>query len=279
MSASVQRLASLLGGIRWELRSARVHSSDIYSFWRLAADVLLFRVLRVLPVLAHVGRVRQVRLDGAVISYRLNRGDLQSIREVWFEETYRVPFGELPSSVLDLGANIGLASIWLARQYDCEVIAVEPEPANADLARRNYALNGVRGAVVEAAIGPRDETLPFAIDRASNLGSLRAAAEGRAVVDVVVRTPQSVMQEFGLDSIDLCKLDIEGGEQALLLEGDATWLRSVRGVLAELHHGLIDGPKVVAAVEAQGLRFHPAGVDGLKTDYFVASTNPPGPAA
>lgn len=254
-------------GLTWELAKARRHASDTRSLVRLWIDILLFRVLFLLPRLGVRCRLRTVRLDGASITYRLNRGDIQSIREVWYLQAYRVPFGPNPKTVLDLGANIGLTSVWLARMYDCaHVVGVEPDPENAALARRNLAQNGVRGEIIEAAVGPCNGKAPFATSSHSNLGSL--VGLGGATLDVAVRDPQSLLDEAGLGAVDLCKLDIEGGEGPLLLEGDGAWLTGVRSVIAELHETVIDANAVIAAIEAGGLRYYPAGADGRKLDFF-----------
>lgn len=77
-------------GLLWELAGACRHASDLRSLLRLGGDLLLFRVLHFFPRLAEKPRLRRICLDGATISYRLNRGDIQSIREVWFSEAYRV---------------------------------------------------------------------------------------------------------------------------------------------------------------------------------------------
>ena len=256
-------------GLWWELAAARRHASDARSLVRLWIDILLFRVLFVLPRLGVRARPRTVRLDGASITYRLNRGDIQGIREVWYLEAYRIPFGPKPRTVLDLGANIGLTCVWLGRTYGCEqVVGVEPDPENVALARRNLAQNGIRGEIIEAAVGPRNEMAAFSKSNHSNLGSL--VVLGGATVDVAVRDPQSLLAEAGLETVDLCKLDIEGGEGPLLLEGDGTWLSAVRSVIAELHETVIDANAVIAALEAGGLRYYPAGADGGKLEFFRA---------
>lgn len=256
-------------GVAWELAKARQHASDTRSLVRLCIDILLFRVLFLLPRIAVRGRLRTVRLDGASITYRLNRGDIQGIREVWYLQAYRVPFGPEPRTVLDLGANIGLTSVWLARTYGCDrVVGVEPDPENVALARRNLAQNGVRGEIIEAAVGPSNGTAPFARSSHSNLGSL-VLLQG-PTVDVAVRDPQSLLAEAGLGTVDLCKLDIEGGEGPLLLEGDGAWLSAVRSLIAELHETVIDATAVIAAIEARGLRYYPAGADGRQLEFFSA---------
>jgi len=257
----------------WELAAARRHASDTRSFVRLSTDILLFRVLFVFPRLAIRARPRTVRLDGASITYRLNRGDIQGIREVWYLEAYRIPFGPSPRTVLDLGANIGLTCVWLAQTYGCDrLLGVEPDPENVVLARRNLAQNGIHGEIVEAAVGPRNGTAPFARSDHSNLGSL-IATRG-ATVDVAVRDPRSLLAEAGMQSVDLCKMDIEGGEGPLLLEGDGAWLSDVRSIIAELHETVIDAGAVVATLEAGGLRYYPAGADGRKLEFFSADDAP-----
>ncbi|MGH2898718.1 MAG: FkbM family methyltransferase [Solirubrobacteraceae bacterium] len=265
-----RRPQGFAAGVWRELAAAARHCSDRRSLARLCSDIVLFRVLFVLPSLATTSRTRTIRLDGASITYRLNRGDIQGIREVWFEEAYRVPFGPGPRTVLDLGANIGLTSLWLAHRYRCEcVLAVEPDPSNVMIARRNLADNNVSGVIVEAAAGPSDGIAAFARSRASNLGALVPRPEAEATVDVRVLTPGSILSNAGLDSVDLCKLDIEGAEGALLLTGDTAWLDGVGSMLAELHADRIDVAAVIAAIETRGLRRHPAGVDGRKTEFFV----------
>ncbi len=240
---------------------------------RLWTDILLFRVLLVVPGLGARARPRTVRLDGATITYRLNRGDIQGIREVWYERAYRIPFGPAPRTVLDLGANIGLTSVWLSRTYGCDlIVGVEPDHENVVLARRNFADNGVRGEIIEAAIAPCNGTAPFGASSQFNLGSL-VMFEGKTV-EVDTRDPQSILADAGIEGVDLCKLDIEGGEGPLLLEGDTGWLRMVRSVIAELHDTVIDAHAVVAALEAGGLRHFPAGVDGRKLEFFTALGGP-----
>jgi hypothetical protein len=117
---------------------------------RLVGDVLLYRVLRVLR-LPHENQARCIQLrTGEEVSYRLNRGDIQSIREVLLEEVYRLPFPLEPRVVVDLGANIGLTSLYFGRGGPEVLLAVEADTENATLARRNLDSPGAR--VVEAAI-------------------------------------------------------------------------------------------------------------------------------
>ena len=130
--------ASLQTYLRDLWASARL-GADVRSRLRLIVDFTLSRVIGVVPITQR-NRRRTVRFcDGVTIRYRLNKGDLHSIREVWFNEDYRLPFKHSSGILLDLGANMGMASVWLCKKYPfTEVIAVEPDPAKAELVRDNF---------------------------------------------------------------------------------------------------------------------------------------------
>lgn len=199
--------------------------------------------------------------DGSVISYRLNRGDLQSIREVWLDEEYRLPVDAAPfDTLVDLGANIGLTSLWLARTYGFKkVVAVEPSPENAEIVRINLRNNGLTGEVVEAAVGARNGTAHFAASPESNQGRLSTGdSDG---FDVAVVTVDSVLKAGDIDGvIDVLKLDIEGGEEDLV-QGNLQWLSRVRRIVAELHPAIVNTDCVIEAFKDSGLEFIPGSGD------------------
>src|SRR5687768_11020068 len=70
-----------------------------------------------------------------------------------------LPAGAI-SRVLDLGANIGLASaFFLSRFPGCRVVAVEPDPQNAAVCRRNLEPFGERAVLIQGAVWANDARL------------------------------------------------------------------------------------------------------------------------
>jgi FkbM family methyltransferase len=240
-----------LRGIAREVAGASRIAADLRSFARLALDAILYRLLRFLPP---TNRRRHVRLRGGVrITYRLNRGDFQGVREVWMQEAYRLPRNPgTVHSVVDLGANIGLASVYLARHHGARrVLAVEPVHENAQLAALNLRQNGVSGEVLEAAVATYEGTAPFIAAEASNVGHL-----GPGGNEVQTVTMESVLGRLaGL--ADVVKLDIEGAEEDLLKDGG--WLQRVRVLVAEFHPDRVDYPGLVRLVCEKGFEYVPAG--------------------
>jgi FkbM family methyltransferase len=261
------RLRQTAAGVAHELRGGFTIAADTRSFLRFASDVFLSRLIRVVPLASH-NRLRSIRVRGAVLlQYRLNRADMQSIREVWIDECYRLPFDLVPERMVDLGAHIGLTSLWFATRYGCkDVIAVEPLPANAHLVRLNLESNRVKAQVVEGAVGVCDGTARFHDGLESNMGHL-ASDGGREVLVFSMETLLGRLPSGA--SVDVVKMDIEGGEGPLLRENLA-WLGRVRSVIAEFHPHRIDTTAAIKSIESQGFRYIPAhsvSVDSM--DAFV----------
>jgi len=244
------KLLAIFPNLLSEWRACARMSADSRSALRLGFDFALSRLLFLLPK-NRAGALRKVRFKGGVeLCYRLNKGDLHGIREVWFDEAYRLPFDDPSGTLLDLGANIGLTSVWLAKRYEfSRVIAVEPDPSNAKLVRRNLELNRINGEVVEAAIGPREGTATFERSGSSNLG--RLSEHG---VAVAMTTVDAILQKTACQRFGLVKIDIEGGEEQLF-DGPTGWLAATNALIAEFHPALADCSRIVETISKHGFEY------------------------
>lgn len=233
---------------------------------RYCADTVIYRLLRLVPSAASDRLRTIVLLDGTRISYRRNRGDIQSLREVWLAPTYEPPFatGTL-DVVVDAGANIGFATLYFARRHGARTcVAVEPDASNASLLRRNLEQNGIDAVVLEAAVGGADGTASFASSRESNLGRLTPGG-----VSVRVLSMPSVLRSLGDRRVDMLKVDIEGGEGDLFA-ADTGWLDRVDAIMMEFHPNAAAVAPIVARIERHGLRHIPVNsVRWGTTDSFV----------
>lgn len=248
-------------------------SGSYASFLRLALDFPLSRMLRFLPR-AWRNRPRLIRLrDNTVLQYRLNRGDLWSLREVWIFEAYRLPFqvdsNALPV-VVDLGCNIGFTSLWISRRYQVNTfVAVEPDASNCAIAEQNFTANNLAVELITAAVGASDGEAYFEASESSNMGSLQA--QGTTKVRLV--SMATVLGTLGAgEKIDLLKIDIEGGEQELLM-GELSWLDRVRAIIIEFHPEYVDYPLLCERIVACGFTYIPGGSSFPDSmDAFVRAT-------
>jgi FkbM family methyltransferase len=174
-------------------------------------------------------------------------------REVCYTGVYEPQETQLASLILsrgdvfvDIGANWGYftlaASHWTGPSG--RVVAFEPHPRLFDLLRRNLALNGLRG--VEAhrvAVSDCRGSLAFTAfrDDGDNWGLSRTALRGEVAdfnADAVAL--DDVLDASGIERVQLTKIDVEGGEAAVLA-GMRRGLRAgrYRYILIECHPRLL----------------------------------------
>jgi FkbM family methyltransferase len=164
------------------------------------------------------------RLRGSAVRVIIRHGtpDVVTLGEVFHDHQYvppepverRLAEHGAPCEVLDLGANVGLfGAFCLARWPSARITAYEPDPENVAVLERCVAANAGadRWRVVHAAAGTEAGEADF-VAGLSSLSHLVADGPGGGrsvrvrVEDVLPRMSKS----------DLVKIDIEGGEWALL---------------------------------------------------------------
>jgi FkbM family methyltransferase len=159
----------------------------------------------------------RLRDSGVSIAIRHKTPDVLVLDELISQHEYELPAEIehcLPSAprVADLGANIGLFGAWILGHFpDAEIVGIEPDPGNAAVHRLAIAANrNDRWRLVEAAASTAPGTLRLA---AGTYATSHTARPGETAIEV------NAVDAFPiLEQTDLIKLDIEGGEWALIAD-------------------------------------------------------------
>jgi FkbM family methyltransferase len=204
----------------------------------------------------------ELRSSRRPIYLRHNTADRFVLHEVFYEGHYELPepvhaflttLGR-PPEIVDLGANIGLFSVLMAARFpNARITAFEPDETNAAVFRRTMAENdlGRSWRLVAAAASNRAGRVPFVSGEysRSRIGPGGAGADVEAV-DVFP----------DLERADFAKIDIEGGEWAILQDERFAVLETPVLVL-EYHADLFDtgDPResALAAVTRAGYHYRP----------------------
>jgi FkbM family methyltransferase len=197
---------------------------------------------------------------------------LSAHQEIFVEEIYRFPFEGDSPSIVDLGANIGLATLWFKRQYPgARIVALEPDPDVFACLERNVRQNRLAGLeLVNKAAWSEDATLRFVQDgadggRAADPADARLA-DRRQVVEV-----QALAIEPFLAGrpIDFLKIDIEGAE-AVVLAACRAHLPRIRWLFVE-YHARKGQPSelggIVEVIESAGFRLHVESLGARKRPF------------
>ncbi|MGW7574966.1 amino acid adenylation domain-containing protein [Streptomyces sp. NPDC054765] len=193
--------------------------------------------------------------------------------------------------VVDVGANIGLFSLWAHRQADgVRLLSIEPNPDVLPFLRSNLELNSVDSEVVPVALTDRvgsEELTSFpqltylsglgaGRERAAaglvqshyrntvigdgdlaeeELSSLLAAAESRLEATshtVATTTLSTLFEERGLDHVDLLKINTEGAELEVLRGVRPEHWSRVRQVCLEVERASVVGAEIKTLLAEAG---------------------------
>ncbi len=151
--------------------------------------------------------------------------------------------------ILDVGANIGIYELYLHRLFpDAKIVALEPNRYNREILCSTLEINNLAHKV---------EVLPYALadingimkfqdtDGFSTMGrlqekgnvveSVKSDLNACPTVDVETRTLDWLVEEQGLGSVDLIKVDVEGCEYFMLMGATSTIKKYKPRLLVEIH--------------------------------------------
>lgn len=138
--------------------------------------------------------------------------------------------------VYDVGAHVGFLATLAARLAGASgrVICFEPLPGNQKSLAHNAALNGFGNVtVIPAALGDTEGTASFTVGKDVGWGKLGEA--GTETISVRVHRLSEAASHYSLPKPDVIKIDIEGGETAMLAGAEELIQKYRPRLFIELH--------------------------------------------
>lgn len=144
--------------------------------------------------------------------------------------------------ILDIGANIGMISLALARRYpDAQLYAFEPGPHQAELFRRTIEKNGLESRIQlnQTALSDTCSEASFAVhsgEHASGDGLLDTGRCGECqYITIKTETLDYWWGKNGKPRIDIVKIDVEGAELLVMRGGKDFFFRMRPPIVFEIH--------------------------------------------
>ena len=243
------KLILRLGLLGSQLRFARQRSSSLRQCLRL------FYYTGIKPRLAFRGLARfspekilsfnlKVSGQGSFQVYARDNGLEVVTIEEFFSSHWKLVPPNLPplqpAVVYDLGANVGISSLFFADLYPgATVYGFEPLPRNYEVCSMNYR-NLPKGRLFPWAIGARTGTAVFECQNDPRGGRLESSTHDlrhlptTKRIEVEVVSVDDLVRIKGLEPPDFLKIDVEGAELDVL-NGLGEQSRSIRRIFVETH--------------------------------------------
>ena len=231
--------------------------------------------------------MRQLTLPDGLLVFSLNADETRFVhREVFGDRCYLQHGIELNDGdcVFDVGANIGLSSVFFHRERKgVRIYAIEPSPAAFECLKANIELHGVDARVFECGLSSESGTAEFTFYPANTVcsgfrvnletdrGTTKTYMVNRGLspqaADMFVgllfkkttfpcrlRTLSEIVDEERVTRIDLLKIDAERSEREILAGIRAEHWGLIRQVAIEVQDEVGGLDEVLCLLEEHGFQ-------------------------
>lgn len=228
----------------------KIIKSTIYAFCEFASGTRIGRYFIYEMLQITMERVQTVSYGGVVLGFPTPN----SLCE-WRAETFATKEPEtlewidsLPeNSILwDVGANIGLYSVYAAKKKNCRVWAFEPSVFNLELLARSISVNQLTDLICIVPVALSNRLAPSNMRMTSTQwgGALSTFGQdfgwdGKSIRPVFSFKTLGLSMEDAVDRLsipapDFIKMDVDGLEH-YILQGGSNIMKNVKGILIEIN--------------------------------------------
>lgn len=180
------------------------------------------------------------------IYLRSGTSDASVFTQVFGSLEYNINIRFQPETIIDAGANIGLAAVYFINKYPkSKIISVEPENSNFELLQRNVSNYKSVHTIQRAISNKANQYVNVVDDDNGEWGfttEVKEESDNKNVKGFVKTiTIGEIMEENELKQIDILKIDIEGAEKELFESAFEKWMPKTRCIIIELHDGMKKG--------------------------------------
>ena len=195
-----------------------------------------------------LGRKIEVAVEIAGVRHpvhlRVRTADVSLCQQILLDAQYDSTLVVRPQVIVDAGANIGLASIFYANRYpEAKIIAIEPEPSNYEMLKKNVAPYPNIVSIQAALWNEKKILSGSSADTGHHAYQVRAENgldDQRHCGTIRGLTLRELMTDIGIQQIDLLKVDIEGSEKEVF-QNSAEWIGHVGIIAIEIHEWIRSG--------------------------------------
>ena len=142
-----------------------------------------------------------------------------------------------PRTIIDCGANIGFATAYfLWKNPEAHVIALEPDPINYNLCKKNVQQFGKRITLVNGAVWGSAGPMRVKGDNLGTWASTVVPARDGTISSETIEgfDMPTLFDRYDIRTVDILKMDIEGAEFEIFTAENLDWISRVRCFQIEL---------------------------------------------
>ena len=184
---------------------------------------------------------KTVRLrKGYTIHFSSHNQDLLTVIEIFCKKDY----GKIPKDgvLIDIGANIGIYSLYAALNGARKVYAIEPNREAYNILMKNVSENHFEKIIVPinlavTAIADDQVMIPVKSHRQNRIRANFGEENYEGYEPVKTISLKGIFKKYSVDHVELMKIDCEGSEYDILLKSDPVLYENISEIRIEYHEG------------------------------------------
>lgn len=188
-----------------------------------------------------------VRINASKTKLKIRKSpssDLMVFQQVYRGQEYqevvnlfRQYFNKEAECIIDAGANVGYTSVFFNSVFKgVKYLVIEPSTENCNLIRDNFNFNNIPLNLYQGGLWNKNTYLKIVRDFRDQLDWAIRVEESSEKTDLKAFTVSHLIEESGVDYIDIFKMDIEGAEKQVFdTSMDLSFLNKVRCISVEIH--------------------------------------------
>ena len=172
---------------------------------------------------------------------RTNTSDHATFWQIFLDMQYEYLVNFTPKTIIDCGANIGLASVFFANKYpNATIISVEPESSNFEILKMNTE-KYPNVHCLKKGIWDKETNLEIIDNGHGKWAFVTKEVDYQNENTISAISINDIMKQFSFDQLDIAKIDIEGSEKVIFSKNYTEWLNKTKLVIIELHDKMEHG--------------------------------------
>jgi len=174
--------------------------------------------------------------NGMQIEAPIDNPLLQIVHKIYFKNVYNPVYLPINANdiVVDIGANIGVFTLFAASKTTNKVFAFEPFPENFLFLNQNINRNCLKNVIAyETAVSDKIGSDKLFCDESGGGHTMLEKLE--TYVEVPTTTLQKIIDTNNIKQVDFLKIDCEGAEGLILNSTPLEYLKKVRKISIEFH--------------------------------------------
>ncbi|MEO8822846.1 MAG: FkbM family methyltransferase [Ginsengibacter sp.] len=190
------------------------------------------------------GNQRNINVQGIPFKFSLRKGttDYETFYQAIVHNQYLFKYPVKAKTIIDGGANIGLASIAFKSIFpDATIIAIEPDKENFEQLNKNLQPYSKINTLNKGIWNKKSIVRVTDKYKVGKWGMVTEEIQAETEDSVQTVTIDEILKLYNIDEIDILKLDIETAEREVFSSEYESWLPKVKIIVIELHDSICKG--------------------------------------